>query len=179
MNILTRFLFGAVTIASLFMTVSDTAHAQAIKIGFINDEKIKSTYPEWVRAQEQMNVEMKAWDDEAAAKQTELEGLVQEYDKQKLVLSEEKKKEREAAIRVKRDDLDAYTRQIYGPSGSAEKKQMDLMSPLLEKVNRAIQVVAEEGGFDVVFTLQSGLGYIKPTYDVTDKVLEQLEKIEE
>jgi outer membrane protein len=179
MNTLTRFLLGTVTVASLFMTVSDSAHAQVAKIGFINDEKIKESYPEWVRAQEQMNIEMKAWDDEATSKQTELEELVQEYDKQKLILSEDKKKEREAAIRVKRDALDAYTRQIYGPSGSAEKKQMDLMAPLLEKVNRAIQVVAEEGGYDVIFTLQSGLGYIRPTYEVTDKVLEQLEKIEE
>jgi len=179
MNTLTRFLFGALSIATLLISVGDSAHAQALKIGFINDEKIKETYPEWVRAQEQMTIEMKAWDDEAAAKQTELEELVQDYDKQKLILSEEKKKEREAAIRAKRDALDAFTRQIYGPSGTAEKKQMDLISPLLEKVNRAIQLVAEEGGYDVVFTLQSGLGYIRPTFDVTDKVLEQLEKIEE
>ena len=55
---------------------------------------------------------------------------------------------------------------------------MELISPLLERVNTAIQLVAEENGYDVVFTLQSGLGYIKPTLDVTDKVLEQLEKIE-
>ncbi|MCP4684942.1 MAG: OmpH family outer membrane protein, partial [bacterium] len=32
--------------------------------------------------------------------------------------------------------------------------------------------------YDVVFTLQSGLGYIKDTYDITDKVLEQLEKLD-
>jgi len=179
MSMLTRCLFGAVTLVSLFMTVGDSAQAQVMKIGFINDEKIKETYPEWVRAQEQMTIEMKAWDDEAAAKQTELEEMVQDYDKQKLILSEDKKKEREAAIRAKRDALDAFTRQIYGPSGTAEKKQMDLIGPLLERVNRAIQLVAEEGGFDVIFTLQSGLGYIKPTYEVTDKVLEQLEKIEE
>jgi outer membrane protein len=179
MSTLTKCLFGAVLFASLFLTVSDTARAQAMKIGFINDEKIKESYPEWARAQEQMNIEMKAWDDEAASKQTELDELVQDYDKQKLILSEDKKKEREAAIRAKRDALDAYTRQIYGPNGTAEKKQMDLIGPLLDKVNRAIQLVAEEGGYDVIFTLQSGLGYIKPTYEVTDKVLEQLEKIEE
>jgi outer membrane protein len=178
MSTLTRCLMGVFILASLLMTFGDSARAQTMKIGFIDDEKIKVTYPEWVRAQEQMSIEMKAWDDEAATRQTELEELVQDYDKQKLILSEDKKKEREAAIRAKRDALDAYTRQIYGPSGTAEKKQMDLISPLLEKVNRAIQMVAEEGGYDVIFTLQSGLGYIRPTYEVTDKVLEQLEKIE-
>ena len=179
MRILFNLILMLLSIVPLLMTVGGTAQAQAVKIGFINDEKIKEAYPEWVRAQEQMTVEMKAWDDEATTKQTELEELSQEYDKQKLILSEEKKKEREAAIRAKRDALDAYTRQIYGPGGSAENKQMELIKPLLDKVNTAIQLVAEEGGYDVVFTLQSGLGYIKPIYDLTDKVLEKLETIEE
>jgi outer membrane protein len=179
MRTLVKVLLALATVVPVLLTWGNTVQAQTVKIGYIDDEKIKESYPEWVRAQDQMNVEMKAWDDEAVAKQTELDEMVSEYDKQKLILSEEKKKEREAAIRVKREALDAYTRQIYGPGGSAEKKQMDLIRPLLEKVQTAIQMVAEEGGFDVVFTLQSGLGYIKPTYDITDKVLEQLEKIEE
>jgi outer membrane protein len=161
------------------VALTGSSQAQGVKIGFINDELIKESYPEWARAQDQMNIEMKAWDDEAVAKQTELEELIEEYDKQKLILSEEKKLEREAAIRAKRDALDAYTRQIYGPGGSAERKQMELISPLLDRVNNAIQLVAEENNYDVVFTLQSGLGYIKPTYDLTDKVLEQLEKLED
>lgn len=179
MRTLVKVFVALVTVIPMLLTWGNTVEAQTLKIGFIDDEKIKESYPEWVRAQDQMNVEMKAWDDEAVAKQTELEEMVTEYDKQKLILSEEKKREREAAIRVKREALDAYTRQIYGPGGSAERKQMDLIRPLLEKVNTAIQMVAEEEGFDVVFTLQSGLGYIKPIYDITDRVLEQLEKIEE
>jgi len=167
------------SLAPLFLVSGDRAQAQGVKIGFINDEKIKAAYPEWTRAQDQMNIEMKAWDDEAAAKQTELDDLMQEYDKQKLILSEDKKKEREAAIRAKKDALDAYTRQVYGPSGTAETKQMELIKPLLDKVNSAIQLVAEEGGYDVVFTLQSGLGYIKPSYDLTEKVLAKLETLEQ
>ena len=172
-------MLALLALTPLFLVSSEQAHAQGVKIGFINDEKIKAAYPEWSRAQEQMNIEMKAWDDEAAAKQKELDDLQQEYDKQKLILSEDKKKEREAAIRAKKDALDAYTRQIYGPSGSAEAKQMELIKPLLDKVNTAIQLVAEEGGYDVVFTLQSGLGYIKPSYDLTDKVLAKLETLEQ
>lgn len=167
------------TLVPAFVAIGTPAMAQGVKIGFINDEQIKEAYPEWARAQEQMSVEIKAWDDEATAKQTELNELKDEYEKQKLILSDEKKREREAAIRAKEEALDAYTRQIYGPGGTAERKQMDLIGPLLDKVNRAIQLVAEEGGYDVVFTLQSGLGYIKPSLDVTDKVLEKLETLEE
>ena len=168
----------SITVFLAVMVLGSMVRAQGAKIGFVNDEEIKKNYKAWQRAQEQWDLERKAWDDEATTKQNELDELVQEYDKQKLILSEEKKKEKEAAIRAKQEALDAYTRQIYGPGGSAEKKQEALVGPLLEDVNKAIEAVAIENGYDVVFTLQSGLGYINPTFDITDKVLEQLEKIE-
>ena len=102
-----------------------------------------------------------------------------EYDKQKLILSEDKRREKEATILAKQEALDAFTRQIYSPGGKADKKQEQLIVPLLERVTKAIELVAIEGNYDVIFTLNSGLGYIKESYDVTDKVLEQLEQIEE
>lgn len=157
---------------------SEGASAQGLKIGFVKDERIFQEYPAWQKAQEQWDVEKKAWDDEAVTKQEELQELEEEYEKQKLILSDEKKKEREAAINAKRDALDAFTRQVFGPGGTAETKYGQLVQPLLENVHKAIEAVAVEGNYDVIFTLQ-GLGYIKDSYDVTDKVLKYLEEMEE
>jgi outer membrane protein len=171
-------LMVSVVMAAVLCSGSLT-QAQVLKIGFIDDDKIKESYQDWVRAQDQWEIERKAWEEEAVVKQTELDELMADFEKQKLILSEEKKREREAAIQAKRDALDAYTRQIYGPGGTAEQKQMTLIGPLLDKVQRAIQLVSEEDNYDVVFTLQSGLGYIKPIYDLTDKVLEKLETLED
>lgn len=168
---------GLLATAAL-LTLAVAGQSQTIKMGFVNDEKIKEGYKAFLRAQEQWEVEKKAWDDEATAKQTELQTMLEDYDKQKLILSEEKRKEREAAIRAKKDALDAFTRQIYSPGGTAERKQQDLLGPLLETVTKAIEAVALEEGYDVVFTLQSGLGYIKESYDITTKVLDKLEKLE-
>jgi outer membrane protein len=163
----------------MLSAAASTVNAQAIKIGYIDDERIKLEYKDWQRAQEQWQVEQKAWDDAAQTKQTELETMIADYDKQKLILSEEKKQERETAIRSKRDSLDLYTRTIYSPGGTAERKQLELIGPLLENINKAIEAVAIEGGYDMIFSLaQSGLGYIKPEYDVTDKVLAQIDKID-
>jgi outer membrane protein len=164
-------------VAAVIM-IAASAGAQAVKLGYINDEVIKTKYPPFGRAQEQFEIERKAWDTEAQTKQDELQTMLEEYNNQKIVLSEEKRKEREAALRTKKDALDAFTRQVYGPSGTAEKKQADLLQPILDKINQAIQAVAEEENFDVIFTLNSGLGYIRPTLEVTDKVLAKLEKLE-
>ncbi len=157
------------------LTLAGASAGQALKIGFIKDDRIYQEYDAFRKAQEQWEVERQAWDEEAQAKQQELADLQAEYEKQKLILSEEKKKQREAAINAKRDALDAYTKQVFGPDGTAERKYNELMQPLLESIHRAIEAVAVEGNYDVIFTLQ-GIGYIKDSYDVTDKVLKYLEE---
>ncbi len=168
-----------VVVTATMMMVGPSLSAQAVKLGFINDESIKLKYPPFQRAQEQFETERKAWEKEAQDKNDELNTLLEDYNNQKIVLSDEKKKEREATIRTKKDALDYFTRQIYGPSGTAERKQAELLQPILEKINQAIQAVAEEENYDVIFTLNSGLGYIKPTLEVTDKVLTKLEKLDQ
>ncbi len=163
----------------VILAACGTAFGQGAKIGYVNDEVIKENYREWQRAEDQWEIERKAWDDEALAMQTELEEMIDEYDKQKLILSEDKKKEREATIRVKKDALDTFTRTVYGPGGSAERKYMELVSPIQDNLTKAIELVAIENDYDLILTLQSGIGYIKETLDVTDKVLAQLEKLDQ
>lgn len=169
-------LLGVVFLATILF--APTASSQGAKIGFVNDEEIKLRYKAWQRAQEQWEVEKKAWDDESLSKKIELEDMLIEYDKQKLILSKEKRSEREAAIRTKKESLDAFTRQIYSPGGTAERKQEELIGPLLQNVTDAIKAVAIEENFDVILTLGS-IGYIRETLDVTEKVLDALEKIGE
>ncbi len=153
--------------------------AQGMKIGLVKDDRIQLEYKAFQKAKEQWVIEEKAWEEEAISKQVELQELEQEFEKQKLILSDDKKKEKEAAINVKRDDLDSYTRRIFGPNGEAERKYKVLTESLLNQINKAIEAVSIEMNLDVVFTLQSGLGYIKHDYDITDKVLKYLEENQE
>ncbi len=169
--------FAAVLTLAI-MSLPQVAAAQGLKVGFVKDEDIKAGYKAWSKAQEEWDLESKAWEDEAVAKQDELQEMITEYEKQKLILSEEKKAEKEAAIRVKQESLDAFTRQVFGPNGSAERKHGQLIAPLLENVTNAIEAVAVAENYDVIFTMQSGLGYIRESFDVTDKVLEYLENME-
>ncbi len=178
MRNISRALLALSALVFLSSIAAPVAHAQGIKIGFVNDEQIKQDYKAWKVAQEEWELESRAWEDEAVAKQQELQDLEQEFEKQKLILSEDKKREKEAKINAKAEGLDAYTRQVYGPGGSAERKQSQLIQPLLENITLAIEEVAVEGNYDVIFTLQSGLGYIKESYDITEEVLKRLEDIE-
>jgi len=147
--------------------------AQVGKVGYIDSDRIFAEYEDWGKAQEEFNTLYKAWDDEAKEMQKAYEEMVTEYEKQKLILSPEKKKEREAAIDVKRQNLDSFTKDVFGPNGKAERKQSELVKPLLDKINTAIERVATEGNYDLVFN-SGGLAYAKQDFDITDKVLEIL-----
>ncbi|MEA2030295.1 MAG: OmpH family outer membrane protein [candidate division Zixibacteria bacterium] len=169
-----RISFGLAIVGLIMLwSCGSNVEAQGLKIGYVQDDRIYQEYEAWANAQKDWELERKSWEEEASDKQEELQEIKSEYEKQKLILSDEKKREREAAIRTKEEALDAFTRQVYGPGGTAEKKQDQLIQPLLDKISRAIETVAIENNYDVIFTLQ-GIGYIKESYDVTDKVLELL-----
>jgi len=148
--------------------------AMAQKAAFIDSEKIQSNYKEWVKAQEQFNTEFKAWEDEAAQMEGQLRQMIDDYEKQKLILSAEKKLEREAAINAKDQALASFTREISSPGGKAERRMNELVKPLYEKITVAIEKVAIDENYDFVFN-SAGLAYAKKELDITDKVIEILE----
>ncbi len=179
MNTLKKVTSASLLLAAILcFMVSGSTNAQGLKIGYIADERLFSEYTAFQKAQEEFETEQVAWEDEASALQQELQELIDEYEKQKLILSDEKKREREARIRTKREALDAFTRQLFGPGGTAERKEAELMQPINQNIRKAIETVALEGNYDVIFTL-SGIGYIKETYDVTDRVIEVLDELEQ
>ncbi len=146
----------------------------AQKFGYIDSEKIQKNYQEWARAQETFDAELRAWEQEAASMEQELQEMFQEYDRQKLILSAEKKTEKEAALQAKQQALESFTREISGPGGKAERRMQELVKPLYDKIQAAIERLAIEEGYDFIFN-SSGLAYAKKELDVTDRIIEILE----
>jgi len=166
---LAKIILICIGIALLFVS-----SASAQKFGFIDSEKIQTSFKEWTKAQDQFNTENRAWDDEASRLNQELQNMVAEYQKQQLILSAEKKAEREAAINAKQQALEAFTKDINGPGGRAEKRIKELVAPLYEKIQTAIEKIAIERNLDFVFNSAS-LAYAKKDLDITDAVLDALE----
>ena len=60
----------------LLPLAADSLSAQGMKIGYVRDERIQKEFKPWAKAQEQFNIDAKAWEDEALSKQQELEELL-------------------------------------------------------------------------------------------------------
>jgi outer membrane protein len=161
-------------LAGIVMAVLLTGAAAAQRFAYVDSERVIKNYKDWATAEQQFNTEYKAWEEEAARMETELQTMFDEYEKQKLILSADKKLEREAAISAKEQALNAFTRDISSPGGKAEKRMAELTRPLYEKITAAIEKVAIQENYDFVFN-SVGLAYAKKELEITDKVIEVLE----
>jgi outer membrane protein len=161
-------------LAGIVMAVLLTGAAAAQRFAYVDSERVIKNYKDWATAEQQFNTEYKAWEEEAARMETELQTMFDEYEKQKLILSADKKLEREAAISAKEQALNAFTRDISSPGGKAEKRMAELTKPLYEKITAAIEKVAIQENYDFVFN-SVGLAYAKKELEITDKVIEVLE----
>jgi outer membrane protein len=151
------------------------SYAQA-KIGWINSKAIMERLPEAQEAQRQLDNMVADWQAELAKMQSDWQKKFDDYDKKKLILTEEGRVAAERELMELDRKIAEFRTRKFGQNGELFQKQNDLMKPVQDKVFKAIQDVAREEDYDYVFD-KSGeilLMYSNEKYDLTAKVLEKL-----
>ena len=93
-------------------------------------------------------------------------------------MSKQRRQKTETSISSKRADLEKFKMEQVGPQGQIYKIQDQLMAPIYTKMDNAVTKIGKEEGYDYIFNVASGqIVYALPQYDVTQKVIDELEKI--
>jgi outer membrane protein len=140
------------------------------KIGFVDIMKIRSEYQEFKDAENTFQKEMESVQVKIKSKETEIENKRKELEAQSLLLSEEKKREKEKGIQ---DLMAAYQQTIQDEQGKAAQRESDLLAPIQQKLKIAIEIVAKKEGFDFVLDVANTY-YAKEAWDITTQVLREL-----
>ena len=168
--------FGALAVAALLLHTQPVV-AQ-VKIGYVDSQKILESYKEAQDAQKQLAEVNKGWEDEARNMQRELQTKQDELESQSLLLSEEKRKEKEADLQNLYLRFQQFQQEKWGQQGEAFKKQNELMKPIIEKVQVVIKKFGADEKYDYIFDTVAGnivyAGTGQP--DLTAKVIEELNK---
>ncbi len=166
---------GAALLAAVL--VANPVSAQ-IKIGYVDSQKLTESYKEAQDAQKQLAEINKGWEEEARNMQRELQTKQDELESQALLLSDEKRKEKETDLQNLYLRFQQFQQEKWGPQGDAYKKQAELMKPIIDKMNAAIRKIGTDEKFDYIFDVVGGnivhVGASQP--DLTQKVLEELNK---
>jgi outer membrane protein len=157
----------------LFLFFSQAALAQ--KIGYVDSDRLKNEYAAFKEAKDQLNKEVADWQRKADSLARNIKTLEDSLARVGLILSPEKKKEREGEISKSKKEYQQYLADTFGVGGKVEKRNSELSKPILDKVNAAIAEVALENNFDLILdTVTGSVAYGRKSLDVTDRVLEKL-----
>ncbi|MEO0094394.1 MAG: OmpH family outer membrane protein [candidate division WOR-3 bacterium] len=160
----------------ILITLPFFIFAKEQKIGFVESSKILAQYQATASANEQFNEFVNACKDSAAKLQLTIQNLKNEFDAQKLMLSEEARLKKLDEIERQTLIYNQYLQDIFGPGGKIEQKNDELMAPLLKKINDAIAKIAQQEGFSMVIDLSEDIFYATPELNITDLVINELNR---
>jgi len=160
------------------LVLTSNSFAQ-LKIGLINTEIIMQNYSEMVEVQKQINELNQKYRKELEDLNNKFAADAKRFESQSLLLSEEKKKEMQRDLEDLYRRGMAYQEEKFGTGGELEKKYQELTNPIVMKINEAIDKIASDEYFDLVFdVVNMGVLFANPdkTEDITQNVLDELNK---
>lgn len=148
----------------------------AQKFGYVDSDFILNKMPSYPKAQAEL-------DKFSAKSQKEIEDLYVEvtklekaYQAEEILLTDEMKKERLAAIESKRKETQEKQNKLFGYEGGLFLKKKELLKPIQDQIYKAIEKVARAKQLQFIFDKASDITmiYTDPRHDYTDYVLEEL-----
>ena len=165
-------------IAAVAVFASLVSYGQdAQKLGYADQNYILLQLPDAKKVESELKAHGSQLEAQMKAKAADYEKKLQDF-------QQNATKWVDAVVQDKQNELQALQTQFQkfqqDASASFEKKQNELMSPLLDKIKKGIQDVAKENGYTFVITLDAGgnagnvLLYYDPQFDVSNLVLKKL-----
>jgi outer membrane protein len=155
--------------------LSFVSNAQ-LKIGYVDSDTIMDNFPDVQDARQKLDAMIQEWQTEIRKLEAELKAKQDDYDKRKLIMTEQTATDAMAEINKLQKDIADYRDKKFGANGELFQKQNELMKPVQNKVFTIIQQIATEEDLDFVFDRSGDILflYAKPQYDLTAKVIERL-----
>ena len=150
-----------------------------VKIGYVDSNEIMKNLEEVRQAQIDLEKEGRKLETEGMKLVSKLDSLKQDYERQRLLMSDVRRKEKEQEMVQMEQSIQQFQLEKFGPEGEIYRLQVDKMKPITTKINNAINIVGKEQGYDIILDALSGaIVYALPQHDLTEAVLEELSKSE-
>jgi outer membrane protein len=165
-----KFVLTSLLIAVVFFT------GRAQKYAFVDTDYILDNIPEYADAQSVLDELSVQWQKEIEAKFTEIDKMYKDFQNEAVLLPEDMKKKREESIVNKEKDAKDLQKKRFGKDGDLFKKRQELVKPIQDKVYTAIEGIAADDNYAIVFDKANNatLIYTNPKYDISEQVLDKM-----
>ena len=163
----------------LLLTISliaaSTMHAQ--RYAFIDTDYILEQIPAYQEAQAEIDAQAEKWQKQIQARYDEIEKMYTAYKAEQVLLTPDMKKVKEQEIIQKEKNAKDFQKQKFGVEGDLFKLRQELIKPIQEAVFEAVQKMAEQKSYAVIFdkaASSSAIIYASPKYDQSEEILQRL-----
>ena len=163
----------------LLLTISLIAAStmQAQRYAFIDTDYILEQIPAYQEAQAEIDAQAEKWQKQIQARYDEIEKMYTAYKAEQVLLTPDMKKVKEQEIIQKEKDAKDFQKQKFGVEGDLFKLRQELIKPIQESVFEAVQKMAEQKSYAVIFdkaASSSAIIYASPKYDQSEEILQRL-----
>jgi len=149
---------------------------QAQKFAYVDTDYILNKIPEFNQAQDKLDALSSDWQKEIENKYADVDQMYRSYQQEQVLLTDEMKVKREEAIIKKEKSAKDLQQKYFGPKGELYIKRQELIKPIQDKIYDAIQQLAVNSKYAIVFDSSSDLImlYKNNNLDKSDKILDLL-----
>ena len=149
---------------------------EAQKFGYIDSKYILGQMPEYQQAKSELDQLSQGWQKEIEEMNKEVKQLMEAYQAEEILLTDDMKQERLAEIEEKRKAATAYQKKVFGFDGLLFLKRQELIKPIQDEIFEAVEKVCKKRRVQFMFDKAGELVmiYTDPKHDYTDYVLEAL-----
>jgi outer membrane protein len=160
----------------LLVICASAGFTLAQKYAYVDTQYILGNIPSFKGAQDQLEKFSQQYQKELETLHAELDKMYKDFQSEVVLLSDDMKRRREDMIITKEKEYKKLQRQYFGAEGDLYQKRQALVKPIQDDVFKAIQEVAEQGAYSIIFDKAGGLSmiYTNPKYDLSDQILQKL-----
>ena len=115
-----------------------------------------NSFEEWRQVQVDLEKEQRRLENEMNDLMIRLDSLNQDYERQRLLMSESRRQEKENDLRKLKENIQTFQMEKFGPEGEIYRKQNILLKPVLAKIDAAIKNVGSEQSYDFILDAIAG-----------------------
>ncbi|MBR4391206.1 MAG: OmpH family outer membrane protein [Bacteroidales bacterium] len=156
-----------------FFALNGVVNAQTVKIAHVNTNEVMNAMPDKAKAEKKLETYYNELQEQLKTMYTEYQNKLQDYQANAETMSNLVKQSKEKELVDLESRITAFQ---SNAEGEFENKRAELLAPLLEKIQNAINSVGKEKGYTYILDLATGTAVYVGTdaVDVTKDVKAKL-----
>lgn len=174
-------LFGFLFLLALLLPAEKVQAQDELRIGYVDPQTIMRSMPEMAAIERRLQNFIDRKRQEFTEKEANFRRRVEEYQQKMAVISDEAKQKEEERLAELNLELQEFQQNFQQ---EIQERQFELLEPLLQKIQGAIETVANERNFTFVLNTMTNNGDFiilyaseeaQRNYDITDEVMQRLD----